>query len=50
VRGIDVNRDADNANRMVYDRLRQWLIRAFNGEYLGLEDLKPVKNFVPPEA
>ena len=32
----------DNANRMVYDRLEQWLIRAFNGEYLKLEDLKPV--------
>jgi dipeptidyl aminopeptidase len=28
---------------MVYDRLEQWLIRAFNGEYLKLEDLKPVK-------
>ncbi|KAA8908662.1 putative dipeptidyl-aminopeptidase B [Sphaerosporella brunnea] len=39
-----------NANRMVYDRLRLWLIRAFNGEYLKLEDLKPVKNFVPPEG
>jgi dipeptidyl aminopeptidase len=31
----------DNANRMVYDRLRQWLIRAFNGEYLNLSDIKP---------
>jgi len=30
-----------NANRMVYDRLRQWLIRAFNGEYLNLSDIKP---------
>ncbi|KAH8145102.1 uncharacterized protein LAJ45_10882 [Morchella importuna] len=30
-----------NANRMVYDRLSQWLIRAFNGEYLKLDHLKP---------
>ena len=36
----------DNANRMVYDRLRQWIIRAFNGEYVGLEDLQPIKNLV----
>jgi dipeptidyl aminopeptidase len=35
---------------MVYDRLKQWLIRAFNGEYLHLQDLKPVKDFVPPVA
>lgn len=28
---------------MVYDRLRQWLIRAFNGEYSKLKDLKDLK-------
>ncbi|KAI5804934.1 putative dipeptidyl-aminopeptidase B [Geopyxis carbonaria] len=32
-----------NAKRMVYDRLEQWLIRAFNGEYLKLADLRPIK-------
>lgn len=39
---MSADNGTDNANRMVYDRLEQWLIRAFNGEYLGLEDLKPV--------
>lgn len=33
----------DNAKRMVYDRLEQWLVRAFNGEYLKLADLRPIK-------
>lgn len=42
-RGRDTDVDIDNANRMVYDRLEQWLIRAFNGEYLKLADLKPIK-------
>lgn len=27
---------------MVYDRLTQWLIRAFNGEFLKLNHLKPI--------
>lgn len=37
-----------NANKMVYDRLTQWLIRAFNGEFLKLEDLKPIRETVEP--
>lgn len=34
----------DNANKMVYDRLAQWIVRAFNGEYLklGPGELKPI--------
>lgn len=29
---------------MVYDRLAQWIVRAFNGEYLklGSGELKPI--------
>ncbi|KAI9857329.1 MAG: hypothetical protein M1824_004879 [Vezdaea acicularis] len=31
-----------NANRMVYDRLKDWLVNAFNGEWLRIEE--PVPN------
>ena len=34
----------DNANRMVYDRLVRWLILAFNGEFVRMEDEKPKSN------
>ncbi|PUU76384.1 putative dipeptidyl-aminopeptidase B [Tuber borchii] len=37
-----------NANRMVYDRLEQWLIRAFNGEFLKLDGLKPIREISEP--
>ncbi|KAI9843725.1 MAG: hypothetical protein M1838_002488 [Thelocarpon superellum] len=30
-----------NANRMVYDRLRDWLVNAFNGEWLRIKDVIP---------
>ncbi|KAI5459805.1 putative dipeptidyl-aminopeptidase B [Mariannaea sp. PMI_226] len=30
-----------NANRIVYDKLRNWLINAFNGEWLKISDPKP---------
>ncbi|KAF2674488.1 putative dipeptidyl-aminopeptidase B [Microthyrium microscopicum] len=30
-----------NANRIVYDKLQNWLINAFNGEWLRTEDPKP---------
>ncbi|TWU74356.1 hypothetical protein ED733_006359 [Metarhizium rileyi] len=30
------------ANRMVYDRLNNWLINAFNGEWLKVADPKPI--------
>ncbi|MCJ1313494.1 hypothetical protein MMC25_007173 [Agyrium rufum] len=31
-----------NANRMVYDRLNNWLVNAFNGEWLKTEDPHPI--------
>jgi dipeptidyl aminopeptidase len=31
-----------NANRMVYDRLKDWLINAFNGEWVRMENPVPV--------
>ncbi|KAI1382454.1 dipeptidyl peptidase IV N-terminal region-domain-containing protein [Hypoxylon crocopeplum] len=31
-----------NANRIVYDKLNNWLINAFNGEWLKISDAKPV--------
>ncbi|TEA11817.1 putative dipeptidyl-aminopeptidase B [Colletotrichum sidae] len=31
-----------NANRVVYDKLSNWLINAFNGEWLKITDAKPV--------
>ncbi|KAI9824244.1 MAG: hypothetical protein M1832_002051 [Thelocarpon impressellum] len=30
-----------NANRMVYDRLRDWVVNAFNGEWLVTDDAEP---------
>ncbi|KAI0833962.1 dipeptidyl peptidase IV N-terminal region-domain-containing protein [Hypoxylon sp. FL0890] len=33
-----------NANRIVYDKLNNWLINAFNGEWLKVTDAKPVSN------
>ncbi|KAI4858830.1 dipeptidyl peptidase IV N-terminal region-domain-containing protein [Hypoxylon rubiginosum] len=33
-----------NANRIVYDKLNNWLINAFNGEWLKVSDAKPVPN------
>ncbi|KAF5138820.1 putative dipeptidyl-aminopeptidase B [Metarhizium anisopliae] len=30
------------ANRMVYDRLNNWLVNAFNGEWLKIADPKPI--------
>lgn len=32
-----------NANRMVYDKLRWWLVNAFNGEWARLKDVKPLR-------
>ena len=31
-----------NANRMVYDRLKDWLMNAFNGEWLRIGDAVPL--------
>ncbi|KAL0938644.1 dipeptidyl aminopeptidase b [Colletotrichum truncatum] len=31
-----------NANKIVYDKLSNWLINAFNGEWLKITDAKPV--------
>ncbi|CAJ2501400.1 Uu.00g042530.m01.CDS01 [Anthostomella pinea] len=31
-----------NANRIVYDKLNNWLINAFNGEWLKITDAKPL--------
>ncbi|KAI6914556.1 putative dipeptidyl-aminopeptidase [Hortaea werneckii] len=31
-----------NGNRVVYEKLRDWLINAFNGEWLRTEDPKPI--------
>lgn len=36
-----------NANRMVYDRLRYWLVAAFNGEWLRTERMEPVEVDTP---
>ncbi|KAI1134936.1 dipeptidyl peptidase IV N-terminal region-domain-containing protein [Hypoxylon sp. FL0543] len=33
-----------NANRIVYDKLNNWLINAFNGEWLKVTDAKPASN------
>ncbi|KAI3316815.1 dipeptidyl peptidase IV N-terminal region-domain-containing protein [Xylariaceae sp. AK1471] len=33
-----------NANRIVYDKLSNWLINAFNGEWLKIADAKPVSS------
>ncbi|OTB08878.1 hypothetical protein M426DRAFT_316904 [Hypoxylon sp. CI-4A] len=33
-----------NANRIVYDKLNNWLINAFNGEWLKVTDARPVSN------
>ncbi|KAI1644404.1 dipeptidyl peptidase IV N-terminal region-domain-containing protein [Daldinia loculata] len=33
-----------NANRIVYDKLNNWLINAFNGEWLKVTDAKPIPN------
>ncbi|KJZ73032.1 Putative dipeptidyl-aminopeptidase B [Hirsutella minnesotensis 3608] len=33
-----------NANRMVYNKLNNWLINAFNGEWLKIKDPKPIPN------
>ncbi|KAI8958936.1 dipeptidyl peptidase IV N-terminal region-domain-containing protein [Daldinia sp. FL1419] len=33
-----------NANRIVYDKLNNWLINAFNGEWLKVADAKPIPN------
>ncbi|KAH6890570.1 dipeptidyl peptidase IV N-terminal region-domain-containing protein [Thelonectria olida] len=33
-----------NANRIVYDKLRNWLINAFNGEWLKISNPKPIKD------
>ncbi|KAI0897074.1 dipeptidyl peptidase IV N-terminal region-domain-containing protein [Annulohypoxylon nitens] len=33
-----------NANRIVYDKLTNWLVNAFNGEWLKVTDAKPTPN------
>ncbi|KAI1466930.1 dipeptidyl peptidase IV N-terminal region-domain-containing protein [Daldinia caldariorum] len=33
-----------NANRIVYDKLNNWLINAFNGEWLKVAHAKPIPN------
>jgi dipeptidyl aminopeptidase B len=33
-----------NANNMVYGRLSNWLINAFNGEWLKVDDARPLKD------
>ncbi|KAI1103914.1 dipeptidyl peptidase IV N-terminal region-domain-containing protein [Jackrogersella minutella] len=33
-----------NANRIVYDKLNNWLVNAFNGEWLKVTDAKPTPN------
>ncbi|KAI1383596.1 dipeptidyl peptidase IV N-terminal region-domain-containing protein [Hypoxylon trugodes] len=33
-----------NANRIVYDKLNNWLINAFNGEWLKVTDARPTPN------
>ncbi|KAF5026297.1 hypothetical protein F66182_1619 [Fusarium sp. NRRL 66182] len=38
-----------NGNRIVYDKLRNWLINAFNGEWLKISDPKPQKDGVEKE-
>ncbi|KAM5345315.1 hypothetical protein ACJ41O_011177 [Fusarium nematophilum] len=38
-----------NGNRIVYDKLRNWLINAFNGEWLKVSDPKPQKDQVEKE-
>ncbi|KAF5231248.1 hypothetical protein FAUST_9397 [Fusarium austroamericanum] len=38
-----------NGNRIVYDKLRNWLINAFNGEWLKISDPKPHKEGVEKE-
>ncbi|KAH8891845.1 hypothetical protein GQ53DRAFT_823270 [Thozetella sp. PMI_491] len=34
----------DNANRIVYDKLENWLVNAFNGEWLKIANAKPNNN------
>ncbi|KAK1749321.1 dipeptidyl peptidase IV N-terminal region-domain-containing protein [Echria macrotheca] len=34
-----------NANRIVYDKLNNWLVNAFNGEWLKISNAKPVGFF-----
>lgn len=46
----NVSSITDNANRMVYHRLEQWLIRAFNGEFLKLDGLRPIKDVILPDS
>ncbi|KAF4979886.1 hypothetical protein FZEAL_3997 [Fusarium zealandicum] len=38
-----------NGNRIVYDKLRNWLINAFNGEWLKVSNPKPHKDQVEKE-
>lgn len=33
-----------NANRIVYDKLKNWLVNAFNGEWLRIENAEPKAN------
>ncbi|KAF1826108.1 uncharacterized protein K489DRAFT_386574 [Dissoconium aciculare CBS 342.82] len=37
-----------NANRVVYEKLRDWLVNAFNGEWLRTDDPQPVPYHVVP--
>ncbi|KAK0656729.1 dipeptidyl peptidase IV N-terminal region-domain-containing protein [Cercophora newfieldiana] len=34
-----------NANKIVYDKLNNWLINAFNGEWLKITNAKPIGHF-----
>ncbi|KAK0632280.1 dipeptidyl peptidase IV N-terminal region-domain-containing protein [Immersiella caudata] len=34
-----------NANKIVYDKLNNWLINAFNGEWLKISNAKPIGHF-----
>lgn len=34
-----------NGNRVVYEKLRDWLINAFNGEWLKTDDPTPIRAF-----
>ncbi|KAM6519446.1 hypothetical protein FALCPG4_013079 [Fusarium falciforme] len=38
-----------NGNRIVYDKLRNWLINAFNGEWLKVSNPQPHKDPVEKE-
>ncbi|KAI0173351.1 dipeptidyl peptidase IV N-terminal region-domain-containing protein [Hypoxylon sp. FL1284] len=39
-----------NANRIVYDKLSNWLINAFNGEWLKVSDAKPAQGKAKRDA